>query len=142
MRLSTTQKLLIPFFLINFLTLFLKADANAQSLLASNFSFNNYLHSRTLLDESENDSNYPETDAPQQDIRPVAAHVTLPVNYYHIPENSYSNLLPYHTAKSNFKVYKRYRPILGRVYSTNLMNSVRVTFKLFKVVIIPLWQSK
>ena len=132
MRLYTPKRLLLQIFLIAFLPLLLKPNANAQSLLASNDKLNHYRHNPGLINEGENENDHPEIGSNEKTI---STHIVLPINYYR-PAYLVSNRV----VENNFKVYPKFCPRFSRVYATCFKNNIRLAFKPFKMVIIPLWK--
>jgi hypothetical protein len=135
MRLSNTLKLLIHFFLITSLTLLLKPNANAQAAPSTVFAYNDYRHTG-----SEDDHIYIRTDIGKHDEEPTDAELLPTINFHQASESS--KPFSYHLSKNNRKVYLAHNTIPMMVYSIDLKHSARLTFKLFKLVIVPLWESK
>lgn len=132
MRLSTAQKILLQILLINFLTLILKPQANAQALLASNYSVGNNRHGPALFNEEENEN---ERSGVEPNENTILTHTDLRIDYYH-PINLVSNRV----AENNFKVYPKFCPRFSRIYATCFRSNMRVAFKPFKLIITPLWK--
>jgi hypothetical protein len=135
MRLSNNQKFFIHIFLITSLTLLLKPNVNAQAVQSTVFAYNDYRQNR-----SEDDHIYIRIDIGKHDEEPTDAALLPTINFHHASES----LKPffYHLSKNNRKVYLAHNTTPMMVYSIDLKYSARLTFKLFKVVIVPLWQSK
>ncbi|WP_426670108.1 hypothetical protein ACPPVU_02455 [Mucilaginibacter sp. McL0603] len=143
MRLSNKQKFLIHFSLIISLTLLLKTNANAQAAQSDNvFAYNDYLHNRSLSNESEADHIYIRADVNNHDEEPADEQILPTINFHRASENFYSKPFAYRLAKNNRKAYPAHGIMPTMVYSIDLKHSARLTFKLFKLVIVPLWQSK
>jgi hypothetical protein len=138
MRLSNTQKFLIHFFLITSLTLLLKPNANAQTVQPNNvFAYNDYRHNN-----SEDDHIYIGADMSKHDEGPAEAELLPTMNFHRILENFYLKSLAYHTIRNNSKAYQLHNITLIRTYSIDLKQTAHLTFKVFELVIVPLWQSK
>jgi hypothetical protein len=133
MRLSYTPISLLHFFLITFLTLFLKIDAKAQSMLAVNSSRHHFEHDRSFVPVVDNDHSEPIPE--KYDGSLLNEGHPASVNFLH----NQAALLP---TKNQERIYTGYHPLRVRIYSASIQNSMRVTVKLFKVVIVPLWYSK
>ena len=135
MRLSNNQKFLIHFFLITSLTLLLKPNANAQAVPSTVFAYNDYRHNRP-----EADHIYISADISKHDEEPGDAQLLPTINFHQASES----LKPfsYRLVKNNRKAYQTHSSIPMMVYSIDLKHSAHLTFKLFKLVIVPLWQSK
>ena len=142
MRLSNNQKFLIHIFLITSLTLLLKSNANAQVVRSDNvFAYNDSRHKRSLSDDPEADLIYIRADLNKHDEEPTDTQMLPTINFPRMMENL-SKPLAYHMIKNNSKLYQVHNVTLIRTYSIDLNHSARLTFKLFKLVIVPLWQSK
>jgi hypothetical protein len=143
MRLSNTQTLLIYFFLINFLTLFLKPDANAQTVLfANSLAYNDYRQNRLSFHHTKDNYTYNVADILKSDGEFTGVQALPAFDFRRTSETFHLQLSAYHVLKNNGKVYPGHRSIPARVYSVDLKHCARLTFKLFKLVILPLWQSK
>ena len=125
MRLSYTPILLLQFYLITFLTLSLKPDAKAQSMITVNSS-------RHHFDPGSPDNDHSESIPDKYAGSVLNEEYSSTVNFQHIS-------IPLLPARSAGRVYAGYHPLHVRIYSASIQNSVRVTIKLFKVVIVPLW---
>jgi hypothetical protein len=109
MRLSNTPVLLLHFFLISFLTLFLKQNVNAQCVpLPNGFAHNDYWHKRPLFDALDNGFTYIEADIYEREGRLIVAHLFPALNYSRTLENLYLKPLLDHVNKNNGKVYTGY----------------------------------
>jgi len=141
MRLSYTKTLFLHSFLIISLTLLLNPTANAQQISFANaFTFNN-MHNRYSINEPESDPVYVGPTENNRDVNPVDKPELSVSNFYHKSENLY--LKPrIHNLNNSSQVYPAHSIIPARIYSIELKHSVRFTFKLFKLMILPLWQSK
>jgi hypothetical protein len=136
MRLSNTQKILIHFFLITCVTLLLKSNANAQAIRADNvFAYNDYRHAR-----SEDDHIYIGADISKHDEESTDEQIVFTINFHQASESL--TPLSYRLIKNNRKAYLAHSSIPMMAYSIDLKHSARLTFKVFKLVIVPLWQSK
>jgi hypothetical protein len=133
MRLSYTPISLLPFFLITFLTLFLKPDAKAQSMLAVNSSHHSS-HDHSLVEVIGNEPIQSESISEKYSPEVVSRYPTA-VNFMH----STITDLP---IQNPHKLYTVYHPFRVRIYSTCIPNSMRITVKFFKVVIVPLWYAR
>ena len=143
MRLSNNQKFLIHFFLITSLTLLLKPNANAQAVRSDNvFAYNDSRHNRSLSNDPEADLIYIRADLNKHDEELTDTQMLPTINFPRMMENLCLKPLAYQAVKNNGKVYHAHNITLIRVYSVDLNHSARLTFKLFKLVIVPLWQSK
>src|ERR1700750_1995970 len=109
MRLSYTQISFLHFFLITFLTLFLKPDAKAQSMLATNVSHHHIEHNQPLVD---NDLIQPVPVEEKHDVSLVNEAYLSAVNFPHTS----ALLLPIKSARS---IYAGYHPLRVRIYSTS-----------------------
>ena len=130
MRLSYTPISLLRFSLITFLTLFLKFDAKAQSMLAVNSSRHHFEHDRSFVPVADNDHSEPIHE--KYDAGMLNERYPSSVNFLH------TQVAPLPT-KNMERIYTGYHPLRVRIYSASIQNSMRVTVKLFKVVIVPLW---
>ena len=139
MRLSNTQKLLACLLLNTFLTLFLKPAANAQSTPVTKvFAYNDYSNKHNLFNEPADEPPDIATDKHSADEKPNGAPLTTPLYFRRSLENITSDLLASPSIKNNFKVSPPHNFGLARVYSIDLYHSARLTFKLFKLIIVPL----
>jgi hypothetical protein len=141
MRLSNNQKILIHLFLITSLTLLLKPNANAQAQSDKVFAYNDYGHNRHSFNEPKDNSIYVRTDIGKHDAEATDAQLLPTIDFHRTSENFYSKPPAYHLIK-NRKAYLAHNLMPRMVYSVELKHSARLTFKLFKLVIVPLWQSK
>lgn len=130
MRLSYTPISLLQFLLITVLTLFLKPDAHAQSMLATNYSHHHFGNDRALVEVSHNDSL--ESMPGKYNAEVLNEGNLSTVNFLH----AQTPLLPTKNIKT---VFTGYHPLPVRIYSASIQNSMRVTVKFFKLVIVPLW---
>jgi len=135
MRLSNNQKLLLQFFLITFLTLLLKPNANAQAVQSTVFAYNDFRHNR-----DEDERIYIGANVEKHDEETTEAEVLPTINFHR--ESVYLKPLLYRMMKNNKKVYLAQARTPVVAYSIDVNHSARLTFKLFKLVIVPLWQSK
>ena len=135
MRLSNNQKFLIRIFLITSLTLLLKSNANAQAVQSTVFAYNDYGHTR-----SEDDHIYIGADISKHDEESTDEQIVPTINFHQASESS--KPFSYRLIKNNRKAYLAHSSIPMMVYSIDLKHSARFTFKLFKLVIVPFWQSK
>ncbi|MBS1520585.1 MAG: hypothetical protein JST50_06285 [Bacteroidetes bacterium] len=134
MRLSYTPISLLHIFLITFLTLFLKPDAKAQTMLAVNVK-HHLEKDLSLINVGDNDLIHSEHLAEKHDEDLVNEGCPSTVNFLHPT----TLVLP---IKNAGKIYSGYHPLRVRIYSASIPHSMRITVKLFKVVIVPLWHSK
>jgi len=142
MRLSNAQTSLLHLFLIISLTLLLNPDAKGQDTsFAKVFAYNSR-HNHPLFDKTRGDYNEMETDIYSGDSGLTAAQTLAPFYFHRVVKKLYPAKSAYQVIQSNFKVCPPHRVILARVYSIDLNHSARVTFKLVKLVIVPLWYSK
>jgi hypothetical protein len=128
MRLSYAPITLLQFFLITFLTLSLKPGARAQSMLAVNSS-------RYHFDPGSPDNDHSESIPDKYVVSVLNKGYSSAVNFQHIP-------MPILPARGAGRVYTRYYPLHVRIYSASIQNRMRVTIKLFKVIIVPLWCAR
>jgi hypothetical protein len=136
MRLSYTPISLLHFFLITFLTLFLNPDAKAQSILAVNVTHHHHFENdRPLINVADNDIIQSEYITEKYDGSLLNEGYSSTVNFPHAG----TLLLP---IKNPGRIYAGYHPLRMRIYSASIQHSMRITIKLFKVVIVPLWHSK
>ncbi|HEY9001918.1 MAG TPA: hypothetical protein VIM89_11240 [Mucilaginibacter sp.] len=135
MRLSCTKISLLHFFLITFLALFLKPDVKAQTMLAVNFTNHHFEHNRPLIDIGDNDLTYSEPGPEKPGKVLINEGYPSTVNFPHTP----ILLLP---IKNTSRMYAGYHPLRVRIYSASIPHSMRITVKLFKVVIVPLWHIR
>ena len=133
MRLSYTPISFLHFILIIFLTLSLKPEAKAQSMLAANSSRHHFEHDRHLVDLDNDDLS--EFIQEKYGVNLLNAENSSTVNFL----RSQIPLLP---TKSVGKINTGYHPLRVRIYSASIPNSMRVTVKLFKVVVVPLWYAR
>ena len=134
-RLSYTTISLLHFFLIAFLTFFLKPDARAQSMLAVNFSHHHFAHERPVVEVADSDLIHSESIPEKHDGGLFIADSSSRVNFLRIS----TSLVP---IKNFGRTCTGYHPWRMRIYSTSIQHSMRVTVKLFKVVIVPLWHLR
>ncbi len=125
MRLSYAPISLLQFFLISFLTLFLKLDVKAQSMLAVNSS-------RHHFDQSPSDNDYSASTRERYEGTVLDQEHSSTVNFL----RSQGSFLQ---GKGVGKINIGYHPMRIRIYSASIQNSMHITVKLFKVVIVPLW---
>lgn len=141
MRLSYTKTLLIHLFLIISPTFLFNPTANAQQVLFANTFTSNSIHSRYAMNESENEPIGIEPTESSYGVTMVDK--TEPIlGFYCRSESLYLKPLIYHLNKSFGKPYPSSSVIHTQVCSIGLKHGIRFTFKLFKMVIVPLWQSK
>ena len=133
MRLSCTLVSILRFFLITFLTLFLKPDAGAQSMLAANSLY----HSSYNKSSVANADNEPIVSEANTEKR--SAEVD---NRYSSRVNFINSTVPVSQAANAYRIFTGYHPLPVRIYSTCIQHSMHITVKFFKVVIVPLWYSK
>lgn len=134
MRLSYAPISLLQFFLITLLTLFLKPDARAQSMLAVNSSHHHYEHRQHFIDITDDESIQPGAIS-EKYVAEVGNGYPSTVNFLH-------GTIPVFPVLNSHKIYTGYHPLRVRIYSTSIENSMRVTVKLLKVVIVPLWYTR
>jgi hypothetical protein len=142
MRLSCTKTSILRFFLFIFLTLLLNPNANAQAVSFVNVFAYNTVHNRSSMNESENEPGYADPIIDKHDIKLAGIQELPSLNFYHATESLSLKPPAYHTNKNLGKAYSPRCIIPARVCSFELNHSARLTFKLFKLVIVPLWQSK
>lgn len=142
MRLSCTKTPIPYFFPIIFLTLLLEPGAKAQAVSSPNVFAYNTVHNRSSTHESENEPVYAEPVTDKHDVKLAGLQELTTLNFYHASESLYLKIPAYHTNKNFGKGYPRRSIIPARMYSFELNHSARLTFKIFKLVIVPLWQSK
>lgn len=135
MRLSYTPISLVNIFLITFLTLFLKPEAKAQSVLAVNFPHHHFARAQNLVAAADSDLIHSEFIPENRDEVMPAVDYAVKVNFLHTS-------VPYPSIKNPGRVYTGYHPLLVRIYSTSIQNRMRVTLKCFKVVVVPLWYAR
>jgi len=136
MRLSNTPVLLLHFFLISFLTLFLKPNVNAQCIpLPNGFAHNDYWHKRPLFDALDNGFTYIEADIYERDGRLIVAHLFPALNYSRTLENLYLKPLLDHVRKNNGKVYAGYN------HPVTLMIDIKSDAERTYIVLKPLLQK-
>ena len=141
MRLSNIQILLILFFLINFLTPFLNPNANAQTVsFANSPAYNDYRHNRLSFDRTTDNNTYNMAGLPNSGGGVTGMQALPAFDFRRTAETFHLQISAYREIR-NIGKYPVHS-ILARVYSVNLKHSARLTFKLFKLVIFPLWQSK
>jgi hypothetical protein len=137
-RLSNTKISLLHFFLITSLTLLLKPNATAQTVSSANvFAYNDNRHNGFLFNELQDDRIYTGASIDKHDEAQTDAPTLTSLDFPRTLESLYLKPITYHAIKN----YPRYA-ILVRVYSIELKHSARLTFKPFKLVIVPFWQSK
>jgi hypothetical protein len=137
MRLSNAKKLLLLFFLINSLTFLLKPNANAQATVFPNvFAYNDYRNIHHKFNELPDTANEIRPDVHVPDEQPAGCEVLTPFDFRRASESLRLN--PSAAISNNSKTY-RARPVIHtHLYSADLGRSARITFKLFKLVIMPL----
>lgn len=132
MRLSYTLISILRFSLITFLTLFLKPDAMAQSMLAANsLHHSGYTKSSVEIGREPIESGT-NTEKDGADVD----------NRYSSMVNFINSTVPVSPALNSCRILTGYHPSRVRIYSTCIQHSMRITVKFFKVVIVPLWFSK
>jgi hypothetical protein len=94
------------------------------------------------MNESENGPGYAEPITDKHDVKPGSLQELPSLDFYHASEKLYLKPSVYHMIKSFGKAYPRRSIIPARMYTFELKHSACITFKLFKLVIVPLWQSK
>lgn len=142
MRLSCTKASIPCFFLFISLTLLLNPVANAQAISFANVFAYNTVHNRSSMNEPENAPGYAEPITDKHDVKLAGLQELPSLDFYHASENLSLKPFTRHTNKNFGKAYSPHSIMLARVYSFELNHSARLTFKLFKLVIVPLWQSK
>lgn len=137
MRLSNTQKLLIHLLLINFLTLFSRHDAKAQiPLFANNFTYKDHRKNRFLLVNAKDTPNFNIVDTVNSDAGFTTIQASAITSFRHSSETFQ---MPAHRIViDNVKGCTRHS-IIPCLYSIDLRHGARLTFKIFKLVISPLW---
>jgi hypothetical protein len=131
MRLSCTPISLLRFSLIAFLTL-LKPDARAQSMLAAN-SVHYSSHNRSSVEIAGREPIESETNTDK--CGGVADSRSSTVNFI-------NSTVPVSPAPNSCRIFTGCQPLRVRIYSASIQHSMRITIKLFKVVVVPLWYSK
>ena len=142
MRLSCTKTSILRFFLFIFLTLLLNPNANAQAVSFANVFAYNTVHNRSSMNEPENEPVYAEPITDKHDVKLGSLQELPSLDFYHASESLHLRPSAYHMIKSFGRAYPRRSIIPARMYTFELNHSARLTFKLFKLVIVPLWQSK
>jgi hypothetical protein len=138
MRLSNTKTIFLHFSLITSLTLLLKPNANAQTVSSAKvFAYNDDRHNGPLFNDLRDDRIYTGASTDNHDEGLTDAPALPSLNFLRTTETLYLKPLAYHAIKS----YPRH-VILRQIYSIELKHSGRLTFKPFKLVIVPFWQSK
>ena len=133
MRLSYTPISLLQFFLVAFLTLFLQPCARAQSILAVNYQRHHFENNHTLVEVAGDESIQPET---------ISEKYTAEADNKYPPAINFLRCtITTLTTQNSCKIYAGYHPLRVRIYSTNIRHSMRITVKLFKVVIVPMWRG-
>lgn len=133
MRLSYTLVSILRFSLITLLTLFLKPDARAQSMLASNsLHHSNYNKSSVEIAGHE----------PIESGTNTEKHSAEVDNRCSSAVNFINSTVPVSPAPNSCRILTGYHPLRVQIYSTCIQHSMRITVKFFKVVIDPLWFSK
>ena len=135
MRLSYTPISLLNIFLIAFLTLLLAPNARAQLMLAVNFPGHHFERERPLIAAADSDLIRSESAPDKHDEALPAADYSSKVNFLHTS-------VPIPPFKNARRIYMGYHPPRVRIYSASIQNSMRVTVKFFKVVIVPLCYAK
>ncbi len=139
MRLSNTQKLFACLLFNTLLTLLLKPAASAQSApVAKVFAYNDYSNKNNLFNEPADEPPDITPDKHNADEKPNAAPLTPPLYFRHTLENMTSDLPASPSITNNCKASPPHNFGLARVYSIDLYHSARLTFKLFKLIIVPL----
>ena len=142
MRLSCTKTSILHFFLFIFLTVLLNSTANAQAISFANVFAYNTLHNKSSMNEPENEPVYAESITDRHDVKLAGIQELPSLDFYRTLEILHLKPSAYHVIKSFGKAYPRRSIIPARMYTFELNHSARLTFKLFKLVIVPLWQSK
>jgi hypothetical protein len=143
MRLSNIQILLLHFFLINFLTLFLNLNSNAQTVsFASNLTYNDYRQNRFSFNRTTDNYPYNAADIPESGGEFTGVQALPAFDFRRTSETFHLQLSVYHLRRNYGKIYPVHSIIPARVYSVDLKHCAHLTFKLFKLVILALWQSK
>jgi len=139
MRLSYTKTSTPRLFLIISLTLLLNPGASAQAVSFANVFAYNTVHNRSSMNESENAPGYAEPIADKHDIKLAGIRELSSLDFYHASENLPLKSFAYHTNKNLGKSYSPRSIMLARACCFELKHSARLTFKVFKLVIVPLW---
>lgn len=104
MRLSNIQTLLVYFFLINFLTLFLKPGANAQTVsFANNITHHDYRQNRRSFDNTTNNYTYNMADTLNPDRELPVVNALPAFDFRRTSETFHLKLTVYHTFSNNGK---------------------------------------
>src|ERR1700744_6521426 len=119
MRLSNIQILLLHFFLINFLTLFLNLNANAQAVsFASNLTYHDYRQNRFSFDRTTDNYTYNAADIPESGGELTGGEALPAFDFRRASETFHLQQFAYHVFRNNSKVYPVHS-ILARVYSVD-----------------------
>ena len=138
MRLSNTKALPLHFFLITSLTLLLKPNATAQTVSSANvFALNGHRHNDSLFNKLQDDHIYTGARTDNHDKGQNDEPASPSLDFLHTPEILNLRPLAYHAVR----FYPR-KTMLITLYSFELKHGGRLTFKPFKLVIVPFWQSK
>jgi hypothetical protein len=139
MCLSCTKISIPCFFLTISLTLLLNPTANAQAVSFANVFAYNTVRNRFSMNKSENEPGYAEPIVDKHDVKLAGLQELSSLNFYHASESLRLKPPAHHVIKSFCKAYPHRNIIPARMYTFELNHSARLTFKLFKLVIIPLW---
>lgn len=142
MRLSCTKTSISCFFLIILLTLLFNPGANAQAVSSANVFAYNTVHNISSTNEAKNEPGYAKPIIDKHDVKLAALQELPSLNFYRASERLSLRPPAYHMNKNFGKAYPHRSIIPARMYTFELKHSARLTFKLFKLVIVPLWQSK
>ena len=101
-------------------------------MLAVNFSHRHADRERPLVEAADSSLLHSESVAEKRDEALPAGDFYSKVNFLHTS-------VPFPLIKNVRKIYIGYHSPRVRIYSACIQNSMRVTVKFFKVVIVPLW---
>jgi len=133
-RLSYTPISLLQFFLITFLTLFLKPDARAQSMLAVNFTKHHFTQESAAVEIIKDEVIHPDSISARYD-ESVNSRYRSTIDFLRSPA-------PVLLIPDSHRIFTAYHAPLIRIYSANIQHSMHISVKFFKVVIVPLWYAR
>ena len=133
MRLSCTPVSILRFFLITSLTLFLKPDARAQSMLAAN-SLHHSSYNKSSVEIADGD--------PIQSEAKTEKYSAEVDDRYLYTANFLRRTVPVSPSSNSCRIFTGYHPPRVRIYSACIQHSMSITVKFFKVVIVPLWYAR
>jgi len=104
-------------------------------MLAVNSLSHHFERERPLVAAADSDLLRSESVPEKRDEALPAVDCSSKVNFLHTST-------PFLPIKNFKRIYTGYHPPRVRIYSASIQNSMRVTVRFFKVVIVPLWYAQ